>query len=73
MFKRDFIECERALIQDTIFVRWRDIRALTAGVGEGATAIEGTTTIYMEGELGFIVNHTQAEIIAMIEERQITQ
>lgn len=73
MFDLDFIKCERAMINDTIYIRWRDIRALTQGVGEGATPIDGTCTIYMEGELGFIVNHSQEEVAAMVKAKQVTQ
>jgi hypothetical protein len=80
IFERDYLELERAMLGDTISVRWAEIRAITGTVGTSdgkptgePIIVEGSCTLYLEGELGFIVNHSREDIIAMVEKRQITQ
>lgn len=78
IFNRDNLRLERAMTQDIIYVRWRDIRAITGAVIQttpesAPEVVPGACTLYMEGELGFIVNHTAEEVIGMIEERQVVQ
>lgn len=76
MFDQDFIALERTFFGDTIYVRWADIRAITGAVGaptpnDAPSLVEGASTIYMEGELGWSVNHTPEEIAAMIKAKQV--
>ena len=73
MFERDFIEVERAMLEDQMNLRWRDIRAISGAVDDKMQLIEGACTIYMEGELGFMVNHSREEVIAMIQAKQVMQ
>lgn len=69
----DYLTLERAMTEDKISVRWREIRAITGAVDEKLQVIDGACTLYMEGELGFMVNHTREEIIAMVNERLTPQ
>lgn len=78
MFDLDFIAVERTFFGDTIYIRWRDIRAITNAVGaespnDPPALVEGASTIYMEGELGWSVNHTVEELANIIREKQRKQ
>ena len=64
----DYLTLERSMLGDTISVRWREIRAIT-GCYDGESIVEGACTIYLEGQLGFNVNHTREEVIKMIRKR----
>jgi hypothetical protein len=68
-FDQDYLTVERAMLEDTINVRWREIRAITGCVDESMNVIDGASTLYLEGQLGFQVNHTREEVVAMIKEK----
>ena len=68
-FHDQFIQVNRAMFEDAVYVRWNQIRAISGAVN-GQDLIEGASTLYLEGELGFIVNHTQEEIFQLIAEAQ---
>lgn len=69
---REYLTLERAMLEDTINVRWREIRAIT-GCYDGNDIVDGACTLYMEGQLGFNVNHSREEVVAMIMERSALQ
>ncbi len=69
-FDQEFLTLERALLEDTINVRWADIRAITGAVDDQMQIVEGACTLYLEGQLGFQVNHTREEVVAMIQSRK---
>jgi len=75
--EQEFITLERALLGDTVRIRWRQIRAMSGAAdpltppGQVPAMVDGATTVYLEGELGFAVNHTQDEIIGMIAEKEV--
>lgn len=76
MFDEEYLTLERAFFQDTIYVRWREVRAISGTIGGDPAAgtpevIPGTCTLYLEGELGFAVNHSADEVITMIKSRQV--
>lgn len=78
MFDEEYLTLERAMHGDSIFVKWREIRAITGTLHQDnpqspPEIIEGACTLYLEGELGFIVNHTADHVAAMIRERQTKQ
>lgn len=73
-----FIDVERAMMGDRLKLRTKDIRAITGTISQETPAsqpeiLEGCSTIYMEGELGFVVNHTVEEVYAMMQEGTTVQ
>jgi hypothetical protein len=79
MTERDVLMLRRALLDDVIIIRWSQIRCITGAPdpktpqGQIPEIIDGACTIYLEGDLGFVVNHTQEEIFQMILEKQGVQ
>ena len=77
--ERDILKLERALLGDTIIIRWDQIRCITGAPdpqtpqGQIPQMVEGACTIYVEGDLGFVVNNTVEEIWEMILEKQGVQ
>lgn len=71
MFEREFIQVERALLNDTVWIRYNQIRAMSGAVNDKQEVIAGCSTIYLEGELGFIVNHTQEDILEMVRGKEL--
>jgi len=75
-FEHECIKVTRAFFEDTILIKYKQIRAMSGAIGtpggpnSDPEVIEGATTIYLEGELGFTVNHTLDEIIDMIAKRE---
>lgn len=74
---QEFITVERCLLGDKITLRWRQIRAISGcpdaqtPPGQIPTMIDGACTIYMEGDLGFAVNHTHEEVMEMIRQKEV--
>lgn len=76
MFDEEYIVVERAFFGDTLYIRWRDIRAISGTVTPPTATsepevIEGSCTLYLEGELGFAVNHSSSDVIDMIRVKQV--
>lgn len=75
MFDEEYLTLERAFFGDTVHVRWREIRAISGTIGQDAAqqpeVVEGSCTLYLEGELGFAVNHSASEVIDMIKSKQV--
>lgn len=76
MFDQEYLTLERAFFGDTIHVRWSEIRAISGTIGgdpQGGNpeVIEGSCTLYLEGELGFAVNHSASDVIEMIRSKQV--
>lgn len=77
--ERDVLMLERAFLGDTIIIRWSQIRAITGAPdpetpqGQVPEVLTGACTIYLEGELGFVVNHSVEEVWGMIIEKQGVQ
>lgn len=77
--ERDILKLERAVLGDTIIIRWAQIRCITGAPdpqtpqGQIPEMIEGACTIYVEGDLGFVVNHSVDEVWAMVLSKQGVQ
>ena len=77
--EKNVLKLERALLGDTIYIRWDQIRCISGAPdpqtpqGQIPPMVQGACTIYLEGDLGFVVNHTQEEIMEMILAKQVTQ
>lgn len=77
--ERDILKLERALLGDPVIIRWSQIRAITGAPdpqtpqGQIPEIVEGACTIYIEGELGFVVNNSVEEVWQMILDKQGVQ
>jgi hypothetical protein len=76
MTERDILKLERALLGDTIIIKWNQIRCITGAPdpqtpqGHIPDMVEGACTIYLEGDLGFVVNNSVDEVWQMIIDKQ---
>lgn len=74
VFEDDYLTLERAFFGDTIYIRWREIRAISGTIGQDGQGqpevVEGSCTLFLEGELGYAVNCSAGEVIEMIKSKQ---
>lgn len=76
--ENDTLVLERALLGDKIYIMASQVRALSGAPdpqtppGQVPMMVEGACTVYLEGELGFTVNHTQEEVLDMIRAARVT-
>lgn len=72
MVERDFIEMVRSGDEGVIKVRKEDITAVVDNANEDGI-IEGCSAIYLRHGLAFAVNHTPAQVMALIAATEIVQ